>query len=294
MPISTETIVRVAHADVAMDMAFPRSIRHWHHQDDEHISWKTYPGDCDKILIEKKLSDNYRVLEIENTFPEDCDALLFEKMFPEDGTEIFIERMYPDDGDEILIEEPLSEDCSKHTDGEDDAVTIEGNCSNGVAAPHGGVIHIHGNLTSKIEVGGHHEIIITGDVDRNAVIDASGFCHVFVGGRFLGELRSSGSTKVWVESDFTGTIRVGYPSTNLRIGGDYTGEIIPLREAALLSLSVKGFAAHASLMSIADCNYTVFEGSIGRSDVAPGLYPTKESRKEKSSDRWCVKNDSRT
>ncbi|MBX9653322.1 hypothetical protein K2Y11_06840 [bacterium] len=185
-------------------------------------------------------------------------------------------------------------DCGALLIGKDDSVIIEGNCSNGVSAPDGGVIHIHGNLTSKIEVGGHNEIIITGDVDRDAVIEASKFCDVFVGGRFCGELRSTGSTKVWVESDFTGIIRTGHPSTKVHIGGDYSGDITPLSEASLLYVTVAGFAPHASLTRIADCNYTEFKGSISRSDVAPGLYPTKESRKAKSLDRWCVENDGRT
>lgn len=30
MPLTNDMILRVAHADVAMHMAFPRSVAHWH------------------------------------------------------------------------------------------------------------------------------------------------------------------------------------------------------------------------------------------------------------------------
>jgi hypothetical protein len=119
MPISTEMIVRVAHADIAMHMAFPKSVAHWHSTKDKDRPWKVLPTPCDAILI-----------------------------------------------------------------GKDDGVAIDGDCSNRVSAPDGGLIHIYGDLASHVDVDGHYEVLITGDVAANGTIEASGYCHVFVGGRF--------------------------------------------------------------------------------------------------------------
>lgn len=230
MPISTELIVRVAHADIAMHMAFPRSVGHWQSKGDTDQPWKVLAGDCNRLLI-----------------------------------------------------------------GKNDSVVIDGNCSNGVSLPDGGLIHIYGDLDSTIDANGYYEVIITGDVGSKGQIDASGFCHVFVGGRFSGDLRSSGSAKIWIGSDFKGSIKTGTPSTELHVGGDYEGSISPLETAALLSLTVSGLGAHALLSKIVDCGYTQFNASIARSDVPPGLYPLdgyhRKTQRGNSFNRWCVETE---
>jgi hypothetical protein len=227
MPLSTDTMIRVAHADVAAHLAFPRSVAHWDRTFVNKGRWKELSGDCDPILI-----------------------------------------------------------------GRSDGVVVNGNCSNDVCAPDGGVVHVCGDLASRISVGDHCEIVIAGDVLPNASIDASGFCHVFAGGTFCGSLRSADSAKVWIESDFTGSIATGTPSTEICIGGDYDGHISPAERAALLYLTVGGFAAHAALLKIADHDYTQFHASVRRSDVAPGLYPQDGHRRKASGgnslNRWCV------
>lgn len=227
MPISTDMIVRIAHADIAMHMAFPRSVAHWQRERDKDHAWQIHAGDCDALLI-----------------------------------------------------------------GQHDAVAIDGNCSNSVSAPEGGIIHIYGDLTSAIDAAGHYEIIVTGNVARGATIRADGFCRVFVGGRFDGELRSSSSSKLWIDSDFFGTVKTGTPSTEIYIGRDFNGNITPNETASLLWLTVAGFASHASLSKIVDCEYTQFNASIGRGDVAPGIYPihgrVKKSSGGNSFNRWCV------
>jgi len=233
MTISTDMIVRIAHADIAMHMAFPRSVAHWHREDDEKHPWRVLSGDCDALLI-----------------------------------------------------------------GKGDAVVVDGNCSNSVSAPDGGQIHIYGDLSSKIDVAGHYEIIITGNVRRDAIIDASGFCHVFVGGDFSGELRSTDSAKLWIGRDLNGAVKTGNPSTELYIGGDFNGRILPNETASLLWLTVAGFAVHASLSKIVDCGYTQFNASISRSDVAPGIYPpnghVKKASGGNSFNRWCVETENGT
>jgi hypothetical protein len=195
----------------------------------------------------------------------------------------------------VDIERPckvLGGDCGAVLIGKHDHLVIDGNCSNGVSAPDGGVVHINGNLASTIDASGHYEIVITGDVLPNAKIHSSGFCHVFVGGRFRGELCSADSTKLWIESDFDGAIRTGNPSTEIYIGGDCTGNILPNETAALLALTVSGFMSSAFLSAIAKCGYTNFNASIARSDVPPGIYPefgrTKKPDGGNSFNRWCV------
>jgi hypothetical protein len=227
MPISTEMVVRIAHADIALDMAFPRSVARWQRGVDIERPCKVLGGDCGAVLI-----------------------------------------------------------------GEHDHFVIEGNCSNSVSAPDGGVMHINGDLASTIDASGFHEIVIAGDVLPNAKIHSSGYCHVFVGGRFRGEFCSTDSTKLWIESDFDGAIRTGNPSTQIYIGGDCTGNISPGETAALLALTVGGFASYALLSTIAKCGYTVFNASIARSDIPSGIYPeigrTKKPDGGNSFNRWCV------
>ena len=230
MPISTDMIVRVAHADIAMHRAFPRSVDRWQRINQYDDTWKVLAGHCGSILI-----------------------------------------------------------------GKNDGVVIDGDCSNGASAPDGGLIHVYGDLTSTIDVAGHYEIVITGDISPIGEIDASGFCHVFIGGRCAGSIRSTGSAKIWIGSDLSGSIKTGMPSTELSIGHDYNGIVSANEDACLLSLTVGGFAAHASLSKIADCGYTIFNASIARSDVAPGLYPLdgfhRKTQRGNSFNRWCVETE---
>jgi hypothetical protein len=219
-------IVRAAHADVVMRMAFSRSVAHWHGEEPD-ANLKAVTGEHGPILL-----------------------------------------------------------------GKHNAVAIDGNRSNSVSAPDGGLIHIYGDLTSNIAVAGHSEIIIAGDIRDSARIIAAGICHLFVGGKFSGELSASGSTNIWVELDFDGTIKTGSPSTELYVGGDYRGNVIPSEEAALFWMTVRGFASKASLSKIVASRYTQFHASVGRSDVAPGLYPISggvlKTTNGSSYNRWCV------
>jgi hypothetical protein len=222
-------IVRVASADVAMHMAFPRAVAYWHEPDNKR-PWKLLTGDCEPLLL-----------------------------------------------------------------GKNAAVAIDGNCSKPVSAPDGGIVHVNGDLSSTIEIAGHHEIIITGNVLPSAEINAAGFCHLFVGGQFAGTLRTSGSAKVWISGDFLGAIETGNPVTELYIGGNYRGNISPLNTPALLYLTVGGFASEAGLAKIVDHRYTEFNASIAQSDLAPGLYPKnghlKNALGHNSFNRWCVKSE---
>jgi hypothetical protein len=131
-----------------------------------------------------------------------------------------------------------------------------------------------------------------GDVGPDAVISASGFCHIFIGGRFSGALQSSGSSKIWIGADLDGSIKTGRPSTEIYIGRDYAGSVSPKDRGSLLWLAVAGFAANESMLKIAECCYTQFNASVGKSDVPPGLYPKNGHHRRlgdgNSFNRWCV------
>ena len=171
-------------------------------------------------------------------------------------------------------------------------IVIEGDCTDDIAVPDGGVLHVHGNLASKVTAMGHHEIVIAGDVLKNASISSSGICHVYVGGKFYGLLESSDSAKLWIGSDFSGGVKTGNPSTNVYVGGNFTGHIVPGHSPSLLYVSVAGFAANQLLDDIANLGYTVFNAAVANSDVSPGLYPLNGHQKTtpqgNSLSRWSV------
>lgn len=231
MPISNDMIVRIASADIAMHMAFPGSIDHWH-ETNEVRPWKVLPENCGPLLL-----------------------------------------------------------------GTASAVVIDGNCWSPVSAPDGGIVHIYGDLASEVRIAGHYEIVITGDVLPEAKIDASGFCHLFVGGEFSGRLRADGSSKIWIGSNFRGAIETGNPSTELHIGGIFSGDVLPAETAALLWLTVGGFASTSALTKIVNHRYTQFNASIASSDADPGLHPAnghvKTSAGNNSFNRWCVQSKGR-
>lgn len=233
MPISTNMIVRVAHAHVAMHMAFSRTVAYWQSSAEQLRPWKVLQDGCDAVLI-----------------------------------------------------------------GKDDGLVIDGACSNRVSAPDGGVLHIHGDLNSNIDAGGHHEIIVTGDILPDARIKTAGFCDLFVGGKFSGQLSSIDSAKVWIGGDFNGILQTGHPSTEIHVDGNFNGELRPTEVASLLWLTVGGFASQASLTRIMECGYTQFHASVTRSDIAPGIYPTNCRRRKTTSgnsfNSWCVRSQART
>ena len=150
------------------------------------------------------------------------------------------------------------------------------------------MLHILGDLACNVSASGHFEIVITGNVLRDATITASGFCRIFVGGNFDGSIESVDSTKLWVGSNFTGTLKTGHPSTDLNICGDLTGHVLPAGKPSLLYINVAGFAANQLLTDIANIGYTLFHAAIASSDVEPGIYPDSGDYRKKSLNRWSV------
>ncbi|TWT32311.1 hypothetical protein KOR34_40730 [Posidoniimonas corsicana] len=181
--------------------------------------------------------------------------------------------------------------------GENDKLLIDGGCLERISAPDGGLVHINGDLATDLEIGGHHELIIRGDIIADCTVLASGFHHVYVGGSVAGTIRVDDSSKLWIDGDFTGAMTTGHPTSRIDVAGDFSAIIRPTRQASLLYLSVGGFSEHQRICEIADLGYTEFNASIGASDTAPGYYPLDWSQrrtdKGMSHARWCVQRDSR-
>ena len=171
---------------------------------------------------------------------------------------------------------------------------IDGDCVEQISMTDGGQLHINGNLNAEINTGGHHEIIIAGNVNGDAIIKCSGFCSVFVSGDFNGTIESTDSAKLWIGANFSGTIKTGTPSTSIRINGDYDGNVESLGELSLLDLTINGFAKNDSLTQISQLGYTVFNAAVGASDVEPGIYPVGEHRIKTESgnsfSRWSIES----
>ncbi|MEL7498311.1 MAG: hypothetical protein AAFN77_11930 [Planctomycetota bacterium] len=169
---------------------------------------------------------------------------------------------------------------------------IDSDCTETISMNSGGQLHIDGNLESAVESGGHHEIIVAGNVSHGATIQCSGFCSIFIGGDFSGIIESKDSAKIWIGSNCSGTIKTGSPSTRIRIGGDFTGSIVPLGEISLLDLTINGFATSDSMSQISNLGYTQFIAALRQSDVDPGIYPTdghlKKTDRGNSFSRWSV------
>lgn len=176
--------------------------------------------------------------------------------------------------------------------GSGDALAVNGDSDAMISAPDGGIVHINGNLNSGLEIGGHHEVILCGDVAKGATIKASGFHHIFISGSVYGKIIVSGSSEIWIDGDFTGALMTGMPSTNVHVLGNFTADVSPTDGLALLWLAVGGFASNALLLAIAAEGYTQFHATVGRSDVPAGLYPEGKGRRTtergNSFSRWCI------
>jgi cytoskeletal protein CcmA (bactofilin family) len=171
---------------------------------------------------------------------------------------------------------------------------IDFDCNQEISMPSGGQLHINGDLHSEIKTGGHHDIIVAGNVSSTAKILCSGFCSIFIGGDFNGTIESTGSAKIWIGSNCSGSIKTGSPSTKIRIGGNFNSSIEPLGEMSLLDLAINGFATNDSMLQISKLGYTQFNAAVGESDVAAGIYPTDGHRQKtgagNSFSRWSIES----
>lgn len=155
------------------------------------------------------------------------------------------------------------------------SIEITGDCNANVSVPHGGLVHVHGNMNGTLTLGGHAEVVIGGEL--TAAIEGSGISHVFVGGNAKGYIRHSDSLSIWIEGDCNAEVITGTPSTNLYVQGNFTGKIHPISsDAALLWLFSGGFVRYETLMDIAKFGYTQFIASVAISDRIPGYHPSED------------------
>lgn len=173
----------------------------------------------------------------------------------------------------------------------------EGDCHSPLSLPEGGCLHIVGCLLSDIESHLSHEIVIGGDVEKDATIRVSGPSHIFIGGNFNGKIISSGSAAVWIEKNFNGTVIVGDAHLDIHIGLDCTGNFGRLEDGGSLWLTVGGFASSKLLSEIAGVEFRHFRASVMRSDAIRGVYPpidcgdTVATMKHRPHE-WCVRTGS--
>ncbi len=150
---------------------------------------------------------------------------------------------------------------------------VRGDCRANITITGGGIVHVYGDLDATIKVSGQSNVVIGGDVKPNGCIEAAGIVRVFVGGDVQGRIRSEGSLEVWVHGDLDGEIRAGHPSTRVHITGDFRGDMEPLVVGGMTYLDVRGKMPYKAIQATARHGWTVFNASIGVSDMPPGLYP---------------------
>ncbi len=181
-------------------------------------------------------------------------------------------------GEEDLVE-PLENFTSA-------SLLIRGNCRAEVNIRRGATIHIYGNLKSTIRLSGDCEVIIAGDVEKDAAIVGTGndtIC-VFVGGSMRGLLSHEGWLIGWIHGDVEGTVITGTPRADVRTMGNLSGRVRPGKGPALLFLEVRGFVPFDRIEGIAEAGFTLFHASVGISDRPAGLYPADGE----PTGRWVV------
>jgi hypothetical protein len=175
---------------------------------------------------------------------------------------------------------------------EEDTIVEIADCLADIVAPHGSVIHIYGDLHARVNVSGHCEVIVAGDVLPAGSIHGDGIVRIYIAGSLLGEVHNRRSSKVWVRGDMRGRIGTGEPSTSLHIFGDCTGSISPVSDPALLYLDVGRFMPFELVEKTAAVAYTEFHAVVRQSDKPAGIYPDRTVYKmfeqHRSYNRWVV------
>jgi len=136
------------------------------------------------------------------------------------------------------------------------------------------VVHIQGNLNSSIFLNDLNELVIGGDVAKEANIYVSGISRIFIGGSLEGSIISSGSMEVTIKGNHYGVIEAGDPHTNIVVHGDFNGTLMPNNkdDGSLVSITVKGYTDIKTIKSIYSYKYTEINSAFYTSNVKPGIY----------------------
>jgi cytoskeletal protein CcmA (bactofilin family) len=168
-------------------------------------------------------------------------------------------------------------------------VLIQGDCQADISLADGALVQIYGDLASRVKVDGHCEILIGGSILPEAGIEAQGITHIFVGGDVDGFVQGTSSLKVSVHGHLRGMIRTGHPTIELRVEGDFLGQMQPTQKASLAYLVVQGFMPYGTLQSTAQHGYARFDATIAFSDRSPGIYPDPVEYKRLAQQRnYCT------
>ena len=63
------------------------------------------------------------------------------------------------------------------------------------------LIHVIGNLNSKLTLEDHSEVVIMGDVSKDSVIYIDGMSNIFIGGSLYGSIISSESAEIYIKGN---------------------------------------------------------------------------------------------
>jgi hypothetical protein len=165
-------------------------------------------------------------------------------------------------------------------------ILVKGDCLNNISSSDTALVHIYGNLNAELNLNGHSEVIIGGDVTSKGIIKAQGITNIYVGGNVEGSILNSSMSVVWINGKLRGEVTTGTPSTSIHIIGAVAGRIFPAKDAALLDLDVHGFMAWNLLAEIGKYPYTEFSASVGISDKPAGIY--KSTGKGRGT--WVIHN----
>lgn len=150
------------------------------------------------------------------------------------------------------------------------------------------VVHVYGDLNARLTLKGVCEVVIAGRISEGASIVCDGQLELFAGGASTGLISASGTTTLILDGDNSGVIQCGAPAASLTVSGDLAADIrAPKEQETILTLRVEGFASSALMLDLVDAGFTRVNGSLGVSDVEPGLYPADNSSTRPKA-RWVV------
>ncbi len=138
------------------------------------------------------------------------------------------------------------------------------------------VVHIQGDLNASIQLHGHSELIISGDVNKNARIYINDIARIYIGGSMLGSVIANSSFQLNIAGNLSGHVLTGNPTSKIIVLGDLTGMVQPNKgDGALVSITVHGHTDIEKIKKIYSNDYTEIIGAFKYSNDKPGTYHPK-------------------
>ncbi len=166
-------------------------------------------------------------------------------------------------------------------------VLIEGNCTSKITLPDGGMIHIKGDLTGELDVKGHCEIIIAGEVSKGALIKTDGIVDILVGGDVNGNLVNISSSVYFIKGNLNGNVVTGDPSIYLYVYGDCYASFAHYGDrGSMMRLMVEGYMPLDNMEQLQKLKYTEVLAFVQESNSPRRTRPTYGHRDQ----TWYVKH----